>query len=101
MGLAGALSSPSAATSPAGTTITIDNFTFGPNVLTVKAGTTVTWVNRDDIPHTILDKDRKVFRSKVLDTEDSFSFTFSQPGTYDYFCGLHPHMTGHVVVTPE
>lgn len=81
--------------------IAIDNFTFGPNVLTVKAGTTVTWVNRDDIPHTIIDKNRKVFRSKVLDTEDTFSFTFAQPGTYDYFCGLHPHMTGHVVVTPE
>lgn len=81
-------------------TVTIDNFTFGPKVLTVKAGTTVTWVNRDDIPHTILDKNRKVFRSKVLDTEDTFSFTFAQPGTYDYFCGLHPHMTARVVVTP-
>ncbi|HTI87721.1 MAG TPA: cupredoxin family copper-binding protein [Alphaproteobacteria bacterium] len=80
--------------------ISIDNFTFGPNVLTVKAGTTVRWVNRDDIPHTILDKQRKVFRSKVLDTDDSFSFTFAAPGTYEYFCGLHPHMTGQVVVTP-
>ena len=94
------LSSLSAAIPPTSTTIAIDNFTFGPNVLTVKAGTTVTWVNRDDIPHTILDKNRKVFRSKVLDTEDTFSFTFAQAGTYDYFCGLHPHMTGQVVVTP-
>jgi plastocyanin len=84
----------------ADSTVSIDNFTFGPNVLTVKAGTTVTWVNNDDIPHTILDKNRKVFRSKVLDTEDKFSFTFTQPGTYDYFCGLHPHMTGQVIVTP-
>lgn len=80
-------------------TVTIDNFTFGPKILTVKAGTTVTWINRDDIPHTILDKNRKVFRSKVLDTEGTFSFTFMQPGTYDYFCGLHPHMTARVIVT--
>jgi amicyanin len=100
LALGAGLSSLSAAIPPTGTTIAIDNFTFGPNVLTVKAGTTVTWVNRDDIPHTIVDKNRKVFRSKVLDTEETFSFTFAQPGTYDYFCGLHPHMTGQVVVTP-
>jgi plastocyanin len=81
-------------------TVKIDNFTFGPKVLTVKAGTTVTWVNQDDIPHTIVDKSRKVFRSKPLDTDDQYSFTFTQPGTYDYFCGLHPHMTAQVVVTP-
>jgi plastocyanin len=80
--------------------ISIDNFTFGPNVLTVKAGSTVTWINHDDIPHTILDKQRKVFRSKVLDTNDSYSFMFKEPGTYEYFCGLHPHMTGQIVVTP-
>ena len=78
----------------------IDNFTFGPNVLTVKVGTTVRWVNRDDIPHLVVDKERKLFRSKALDTEDSYSFTFDKPGTYDYFCGLHPHMTGQIVVTP-
>jgi plastocyanin len=84
----------------ADSTVSIDNFTFNPNVLTVKAGTTVTWVNNDDIPHIILDKNRKVFHSKVLDTEDKFSFTFAQPGTYDYFCGLHPHMTAQVIVTP-
>ena len=80
--------------------VAIDNFTFGPNVLTVKTGTTVRWVNRDDIPHLVVDKGRKVFRSKVLDTDDSYSFTFDKPGTYDYFCGLHPHMTGQIVVTP-
>jgi plastocyanin len=96
-----AMAADAAAATPAEPmTIAIDNFTFGPNVLTVKAGTTVKWVNRDDIPHMILDKQRKVFRSKVLDTDDSFAFTFDQPGTYDYFCGLHPHMTGQVVVTP-
>jgi plastocyanin len=80
-------------------TVRIDNFTFGPKVLTVKAGTKVTWVNQDDIPHTVVDKS-KAFRSKPLDTDDRYSFTFTQPGTYDYFCGLHPHMTAQVVVTP-
>lgn len=80
--------------------VKIDNFTFGPKVLTVKAGTKVTWVNQDDIPHTVVDKSRKTFRSKPLDTDDRYSFTFTQPGTYDYFCGLHPHMTAQVVVTP-
>ena len=79
--------------------VTIGNFTFGPGVLTVKAGTTVTWTNGDDIPHTVVSDDKTTFRSKVLDSDDSFSFTFSKPGTYPYFCSIHPHMTGKVVVT--
>src|SRR5579871_1889354 len=70
--------------------ITIDNFTFTPPELTVTAGTTVKWVNHDDIPHNVIDKN-KAFRSKALDTDDSYSFTFANAGTYDYFCGLHPH----------
>lgn len=78
----------------------IDNFTFTVAALTVKAGTTVTWTNRDDIPHSVVDKDRKLFRSKALDTGDTFSFTFQEPGNYDYFCALHPHMTGRIVVVP-
>jgi plastocyanin len=78
--------------------VRIDNFTFSPPMLTVPAGTTVTWRNADDIPHTIVAKDRS-FRSKALDTDDRFSFTFTAPGDYDYFCSLHPHMTGRVVVT--
>src|SRR6478735_5575358 len=77
--------------------IAIDNFVFGPERLTVKAGTTVTWTNRDDIPHTVASKDR-LFKSKVMDTEESYSFTFSTPGEYAYFCSLHPHMTGTIVV---
>lgn len=81
-------------------TVSVDNFTFGPKVLTIKAGTTVTWVNHDDIPHSIVDKNRKLFRSKVLDTDETFSFTLLQPGNYDYFCGLHPHMTARIVVEP-
>jgi plastocyanin len=77
--------------------ITIDNFTFTPKELTVAVGTTVKWVNHDDIPHTVVNKD-KVFRSKALDTDDSYSFTFTSAGTFDYFCGLHPHMVGQVIV---
>jgi len=63
----------------------------------VKAGTTVTWVNRDDIPHTVTST-TLAFRSKALDTNDKFSFTFTTPGSYKYFCSLHPHMTGTIVV---
>jgi plastocyanin len=63
----------------------------------VKAGTTVTWINEDDIPHTVASAG-KLFKSKALDTKDTFSFTFTTPGTYEYFCSLHPHMTGAVVV---
>jgi plastocyanin len=77
--------------------ITIDNFTFTPKELTVAVGTTVKWVNHDDIPHSVVNKD-KVFRSQALDTDDSFSYTFASAGSFDYFCGLHPHMVGKVIV---
>src|SRR6266851_1087020 len=77
--------------------VTIDNFTFGPKELTVPVGTTVKWLNHDDIPHTIVEK-KTTFRSKALDTDDSYSFTFTSAGTFDYFCGLHPHMVGQVIV---
>jgi plastocyanin len=78
------------------TSITIDNFTFAPAELTVKVGTTVTWTNHDDIPHTIVSAGK--FRSKALDTDNSFSFTFTAAGDYKYFCSLHPHMTGTIKV---
>ena len=78
------------------TTVTIDNFTFAPAELTVKVGTTVTWKNHDDIPHTVTSAGK--FRSKALDTDDSFSFTFTTAGDYQYFCSLHPHMTGMIKV---
>jgi plastocyanin len=81
-------------------TITIDNFTFKPAQTIVTPGTTVTWINNDDIPHTIVET-QKSFRSKALDTENSFSFTFMNAGDYDYFCSLHPHMIGKVIVKPE
>ena len=77
--------------------VKIDNFTFNPKQVTVKAGDTVTWVNHDDIPHTVTSK-TLVFRSKALDTDDRFSFTFTAPGSFDYFCSLHPMMTGTIVV---
>ena len=77
--------------------VKIDNFSFGPPELTVTAGTTITWTNRDDIPHTVVSPD-KVFKSKVLDTDERFSFTFNTPGTFLYFCSIHPKMTGKVVV---
>jgi plastocyanin len=78
--------------------IKIDNFAFTPTELTVKAGTTVEWVNRDDIPHVVVSDDKKTFKSKALDTDDKFSYTFTTPGTYSYFCSVHPKMTGRVVV---
>ena len=79
--------------------VKIDNFSFGPATLTVSVGTTVTWTNRDDIPHTVVSTDDpKVFKSKVLDTDERFSFTFSKAGTYPYFCSIHPKMTAKVVV---
>jgi len=76
--------------------VTIDNFTFSPPELTVKVGDTVTWTNHDDIPHTVVSAGK--FRSKALDTDNSFSFTFASAGDYKYFCSLHPHMTGMIKV---
>ena len=86
-----------AAAAPVAAAVQIDNFTFKNPVVTVKPGTTVTWTNRDDIPHTVVSKDG-VFKSKVLDTGDHFSFTFAKPGQFGYFCSLHPHMTGSIIV---
>jgi plastocyanin len=89
----------SAQQKPASTAeVKIDNFSFGPADITVPVGTTVTWTNRDDIPHTVVSTE-KVFKSKVLDTDEKFSYTFTKPGEYPYFCSVHPKMTGKVVVT--
>ncbi len=78
--------------------VKIDNFSFGPAELAVSVGTTVTWTNRDDIPHTVVSDDKTTFKSKVLDTDETFSYTFTQAGTYPYFCSIHPKMTGKVIV---
>jgi len=79
--------------------VEVANFTYAPNVITVTPGTTVTWVNHDDSPHTVT-ATAKAFRSQALDTDDTFTYTFTTPGDYAYFCALHPHMTGKVVVAP-
>jgi plastocyanin len=82
--------------STAGPEIKIDNFSFGPDV-TIASGTTVTWTNHDDVPHVVA-SDSNVFKSKALDTDDRFSYTFTKPGTYVYYCTVHPRMTAKVVV---
>jgi plastocyanin len=79
--------------------VAIDNFAFTPETLNVKTGASVTFVNHDDIPHLVVAVDGK-YRSKALDTNDKYSITFDKPGEYAYFCGLHPHMKGKIVVTP-
>jgi plastocyanin len=79
--------------------IKIDSFAFSPAKLTIAAGTRVTWINQDDVPHTATSVHRpRAFDSKTLDTGDKFTFQFTKPGTYDYFCAVHPHMTGQVIV---
>jgi plastocyanin len=89
-----------AADTATGSIVKIDNFTFAPAALTVPVGTTVTWVNEDDIPHVVAEQNR-VFKSAALDTDDTFTHTFSTPGTFAYFCALHPHMVGTIIVVPE
>jgi plastocyanin len=83
---------------PSAVTVKINNFAFDAPTVTVAPGTTVTWVNDDEDPHTVVAEDGKEFRSRTLDTGDRFSFTFMSAGTFGYFCSVHPHMTGKVVV---
>jgi plastocyanin len=87
----------SQAASPASTQVQVDNFAFAPQTLTVSANSTVTWVNKDDVPHVIA-SDQGTFKSKALDTDDKYSYTFTKPGTYTYFCSIHPKMTGTIIV---
>ena len=77
--------------------VRVDNFTFGPDTLTVPVNSTVTWVNKDDLPHTVSSTDG-AFKSKALDTDDKYSYTFSKAGTYAYYCSIHPKMVGKIVV---
>jgi plastocyanin len=83
--------------SAAAVEVKIDNFSFGPQTITVPVGATVIWTNRDDIPHTSVSTEG-VFKSKVMDTDEKFSYTFIKAGTYPYYCSIHPKMTGQVVV---
>jgi plastocyanin len=96
--LAGFGGRAAAAEKPVAPQITIDNFSFAPPTLTVAAGTEVIWVNHDDIPHTVVSEDKTTFKSRALDTDEKFTFTFSKPGTYTYFCSIHPKMTAKVIV---
>jgi plastocyanin len=87
------------AASAATPAIEIDNYSFSPGALTVPVGTTVTWTNKDEVPHTIVSADNpRLFRSGGLDTDDKFAFKFTRAGTYKYFCSVHPYMTGEIVV---
>jgi plastocyanin len=86
------------ANAPKTVEIRIDNFSFGPMTLTVSSGTTVTWINNDDVPHTVVSEDTTTFKSKALDTGDKFSYTFAKLGKYPYFCSVHPRMTAEIVV---
>ncbi|HLW73886.1 MAG TPA: cupredoxin family copper-binding protein [Gammaproteobacteria bacterium] len=83
----------------AGPQIGIMNYKFDPATLTVPAGTTVTWANHDEVPHTVASSDKRFTSSGALDTGDSYSYKFTTPGTYGYYCTLHPFMTGKIVVT--
>jgi plastocyanin len=83
---------------PGGIEIKIDDFSFGPMTLTVAAGTTVTWTNTDDVPHTVVSEDKTTFKSRALDTGEKFSYTFTKPGKYPYFCSVHPKMVAEIVV---
>ena len=87
----------SAENQPAAVTIAIDNFSFTPKEVTIEKGTTVTWINHDDVPHTVVSTSQK-FRSKALDTDDKYSFTFTEAGGYEYFCSVHPVMMGKITV---
>ncbi|MES2270181.1 MAG: cupredoxin family copper-binding protein [Pseudomonadota bacterium] len=103
--LAVAICHPANATSPAAVVasvqvVQIKNFAFVPAIVTVAPGTTVTWTNVDEDPHSVVAND-KGFRSSALDTQDRYSFTFTKAGDYAYFCSLHPHMTGKIIVKPR
>jgi plastocyanin len=93
----GQRSAVSAQEKPDTNVVSIDNFSFAPMELTISPGTSVTWTNKDDVPHTVVSVDHK-FKSRALDTDEKFSFTFQDPGTYEYFCSVHPKMVGKIIV---
>ena len=90
-----------ASAAPAVNAVSITNFSFQPAVLTVKVGTTVTWTNHDSTPHTVTSADKRFASSAGLDTDDQYAFKFDNPGSYEYFCSLHPMMVGKIIVQPE
>ena len=92
-----ATGSPANASTPDAAQIVIKDFMFMPRSLTVKAGSTVTWANKDDEPHTVV-SDTGVFRSGAVDTDETFTFKFVKPGVYHFSCSIHPRMIGTIVV---
>jgi plastocyanin len=94
---AGAVSATDAAAGSNVTDVKIDNFSFAPQTITIPVGTQVRWTNHDDIPHNTVSEEQ-AFKSTVLDTDQQFTHAFTKPGTYKYFCSIHPRMTGTVVV---
>jgi plastocyanin len=91
------LSGAPAMAADASNTVVMKNFDFAPMAMTVNAGTTVTWRNMDEEPHTVVSADG-LFRSAALDSKETFTFTFSKPGTYKYVCSIHPKMVGTITV---
>lgn len=98
MTVAGFVESQKTHAAPSGLEVKIDNFSFNPSTITVKTGTQITWTNQDDVPHTVVSDMNNSFKSRVLDTDEKFSFIPKQRGTYSYFCSIHPKMTGKIVV---
>jgi len=88
-----------AAGTDAASQVMIDNFVYSPVPLTVKVGTTVTWINHDDIPHTV-DSTQRKFKSAALDTDEKFEYQFKEAGEYPFYCRIHPKMTGKIIVQP-
>jgi plastocyanin len=99
-GASGMTASPEASTGASATEVMIDHFAFLPGVVTVRAGTQVTWINHDDIPHTV-DSTQGKFKSAAMDTADKFQFRFTEPGEYPFYCRMHPKMTGKIIVQPQ
>jgi plastocyanin len=97
LGVVHPISALGAEANASGSEVKVDNFTFGPDTLTVPVNSTVTWVNKDDIPHVIASNDG-LFKSKALDTDQKYSYTFTKAGTYSYYCSIHPKMVGKIVV---
>jgi hypothetical protein len=99
LGLAAVAMCAPSARAAATAEVSIDNFTFTPETLKVAVGTVVKFTNRDDLPHSVVSAERPpIFKSKTMDTDESFTYTFDKQGQFAYFCGLHPHMKGVVVV---
>ena len=98
LGVAALGAGPAAAGKAPEAKVEIKHFAFAPEVLTVTAGTRVVWTNRDDEPHIVVSAGNRFASSKAMDTDETYATVFDKPGTYAYFCSIHPHMVGTVIV---